>query len=141
MTSTLLILHFLAFSVGIGGTFANLVITRRATRSDASTRPALAAAGRQIGLAATLGLAVLWVTGPALVARLHGSWAALPDPFLGKMVFVVVLTICSVLINLSVIAARRTGSPPPPRRMAFLGTLALVSAVLALILAVRAFRQ
>ncbi len=140
MTSTLLILHFLAFSAGIGGTFANLVITRLAARSDARARPALAAASRQIGLAATLGLAVLWVTGPALVARLYGSWAALPDLFRSKMVFVVVLTICAVLINGSVIAARRRGRPPPPARMIVLGSLALASAVLALVLAVLTFR-
>ena len=140
MTQLLIILHLLGFSVGIGGGFANLVIARQAARSEAGARPPLAGAGRAIGLAATAGLVVLWLTGPALVHRLHGGWADLPPLFGVKIAFVVVLTICSVLMNLSVIAARRAGTPPPPRRMAILGTLGLISAVLALGLAVLAFR-
>lgn len=141
MIPTLLIaLHFLSFSLGIGGGLANLVIGARAARAEPDQRPALAGAARIVGLIATAGLALLWLTGITLVSAGWGGWATLPVLFWAKLAAVLVLTVCSVLANAALIAARRTGAPPPSDRMAMLGRVGVTAAVLALLLAVAAFR-
>jgi hypothetical protein len=56
-----------------------------------------------------------------------------------KLVAVVLLTLVSVLANVTVVKARAAGAPPDANRMKTLGQAALTLAVLALILAVFAF--
>jgi hypothetical protein len=141
MTNLLIILHFLGFSAGIGGSLANLIIGRIAAGSDPSARPALGRAARGIGLLATGGLVLLWLTGVTLVQVGWDGWAALPALFWAKLAMVVILTAASALMNANVILALRRGTPPPPARMAMLGRLGAGAAVLALILAVVTFSR
>lgn len=139
MTTLLLILHFLAFSVGIGGSLSNLLAGAVAARSDPAVRPAIGAVARRVGMMATGGLVLLWLTGIALVQTAWEGWASMPPLFWAKIALVVVLTVCSALMNATVIRADRDGTPPPPERMRMLGTIGALSAILALILAIAAF--
>ncbi len=141
MTNLLTILHFLGFSAGIGGGLANLIVGRVAATADPSMRPGLGRAARGIAGLATGGLVLLWLTGIALVQVAWGGWAAMPALFWAKLTMVAILTVVSVLVNLNVIRAIRSGTPPPPARMAMLGRLGVGAAVLALILAVVTFAR
>jgi len=139
MAISLLILHFLAFSIGIGGGIANLVIGSKAAAADPVTKPVLGAASRAVGQIASVGLLFLWITGIAMVYTSWEGWASLPQLFWAKFAGVLVLTACSVLMNMHVIRAKRTGTPPPPATMRRLGIIGSGAAILALILAVQTF--
>lgn len=139
MSLTLLIIHFLAFSIGIGASVSNLIIGAKAAGSEPQFRPALGSASEAIGKAATICLLLLWLTGVAMIYLDWDGWASLPPLFWVKIAAVLVLTLCSGLLNWHVLRAKRAGTPPPAPTMALLGRLGSASALIALILAVITF--
>ena len=136
---SLTFLHYLAFSLGIGGGVAGLLAGRMAARAAPETRPALGRLQRRVGQVSALSVLVLWVTGIWLVQERYGGFASLSWLFWAKIAAVVALTVCAAwLQSLSFVAWRR-GAPPPATRMALLSRLANLFALVALALAVMAF--
>lgn len=138
MILTLKILHFLAFSAGIGGALANLVILRAARSSPADQAPALRALMPRIGMLSVHALVLLWITGPLLLWLAYAGGAGLGAWFHLKLGFAVLLTLVAGASRWTVVRMR-AGKPAPlsahmPRLIfaaALFGPLTLLFAVLA----------
>lgn len=136
---SLTFLHFLAFSLGIGGGMAGLLVGRMATRVDPELQPVLGRLQRRLGQISALSILVLWITGVWLIHTLYGGLASLPWLFWIKVASVVALSVCAAWIQTLSLQAWRRGTPAPAARMARLGKLANLFALLSLALAVAAF--
>ncbi|MTJ05802.1 MAG: hypothetical protein FH759_14065 [Sediminimonas qiaohouensis] len=132
-------LHYLAFSLGIGGGIAGMLAGRMAARAASETRPTLGRLQRRLGQISALSIVILWVTGVWLIHGRYGGLSPLPWLFWAKIVAVVALTICAAWIQALSLRAWRRETPPPAARMARLSKLANLFALLALGLAVAAF--
>ncbi len=138
MTELLKIIHFLSFSVAIGAGLANIMAGYRLMSLPAEAMPKVAAFRLRLGMFTTVGLGLLWLTGLWLAALVGASLLS-NGLFLLKLVAVIALTGISVMANLTIIRARKAGTPPDAARMKQLGHAGPALAVLALILAVLAF--
>ena len=132
------IIHFLSFSIGIGGGVANMLIGIRSRGAAAETIPILRGLQKTIGRIAFGAVLLLWLTGLAMVYANGGS-GGLGTAFWLKMLAVVVLTAASAMAQyMTMTAAKRDPAVMGPQ-MAKLGMTASGAAILALILAVIAF--
>jgi uncharacterized membrane protein len=141
MPLTLVIIHFLAFSIGIGASVSNLIVGARAARAEPQFRPALGGVSQALGKTATHSLVLLWLSGIAMVYLDWDGWASLPPLFWAKIAAVLVLTGCSVLLNMHMLRSKRAGTPPPAPTMAMLGRVGSASALTALVIAVITFSE
>jgi uncharacterized membrane protein len=139
MIEILKIVHYLSLAIGIGGGLANAIIGARAAMSDPPVKAVLGRISSIIGKTAGVAIILLWLTGIALVYLIFDGWATLPWAFWIKLAFVVVLSLLSLRMNLYVMQAARTKSPPPAATMKKLGQGAMVSSLLIVIFAVIAF--
>jgi hypothetical protein len=138
MLELLKIIHFLSFSVAIGAGLANMIVGMRMADMPPAVLPQIGALRLSFGKTSTIGLGLLWLTGITMV--LTAPVDPLGDTmFRLKLVAVVLLTLASVLANMTVVKARAVGAPPDAKRMKTLGQASLAMAVLALILAILAF--
>lgn len=138
MFETLKIIHFLSLAVGIGGGAANGIIGARMAAAPDAAKPVLGGITGLIGRLSAGALALLWITGIALVL-MTGGFAAMPTFFWVKLAFVVVLTLVSIRLQMLSIRAARSGTPPPMKTMAQLGRFASVNSILIVVFAVVAF--
>lgn len=137
MGKLLEIIHFLSFSVGIGGGVASMVIGLRLRRAEISAVRDLSAAQKVIGRLSFGAIVLLWITGIWMLNSRYG-WSDLPVAFWLKLAAVVGLTAIACRAQYLVLMAPRRG-PPAPRTMARLGMGSSLCAVLALVFAVIAF--
>ena len=140
MNETLLIIHYLAFSVGIGGGLANMLIGIQMRGAEPATAAALGGLRARIGRASFIGLVLLWLTGLWMFFGYAGGLASASAWFWLKMIAVLGLTAAALRIQAVALAAQRSGSPPDPALMRRLGMASGLAAVLAVIFAVIAFR-
>jgi len=139
MFHTLLIVHFLSFSAAIGAGLANMAASIKLNAMPPEALPSIAGFRMTLGKLSTVGLILLWLTGIGLVAQTHG-WAVFSNMmFLLKLLAVIGLTVLSVMANMAVMQARKSGTPPDMEKMKRLGMGSQALAVLALIFAVFAF--
>lgn len=138
MLELIKIIHFLSFAVAIGAGVANIMAGRRLIPLPAEAMPKLGAYRMALGKITTICLGLLWITGIGLIF-LAGGAVFSNGWFLLKLAVVIGLTAISVLANLTIINARKAGTPPDAARMKLLGHAGPAVAVLALILAVLAF--
>lgn len=103
------ILHFLAFSVAIGGGTSALILMLRAGRMPEAA-PHLRAAIKVIATGGIWALAVLWLTGIGLWVTRYGASMALGGGWHVKLTAVVVLTALAGYA----FARMRAGRPLPP---------------------------
>ncbi len=138
MTTALLIVHYLSFVAGAGGAFVSFLILRRI----ASRPPEEAAVLRQlppmISDFAVASLALLWLTGLALVWVKYGGFSTFGWAFSVKMVFVVALTLAVAAIRFEMRRARR-GVAAAAANLARLGPWPMITSWLAIVFAVIAF--
>ncbi|WP_212525066.1 hypothetical protein [Actibacterium sp. MT2.3-13A] len=139
MITLLRLVHILAMAVGVGGGVANLIALRRMQAAEGPAKAALAGAMRQVGMAAALALALLWVSGLALVYARYDGWAALPLFFWAKIAAVVALTAVSGAAQVLTFWGMARKSPPDPALMARLGKTGAALALTATALAVLSF--
>lgn len=133
------ILHFLSFSVGIGGGVAAMLAGIRAKSAAAEAGPALRGLQKIIGRISFGAIVLLWITGIYMVYALKGGWGGLGTAFWLKMAAVVVLTGASLTAQYYSLTAAGRDPAVMGARMAKIGMTASASAILAVILAVFAF--
>ncbi|MCT8972676.1 hypothetical protein [Microbaculum marinisediminis] len=138
MVTTLLIVHYLSFVVGAGGSFIAFLIARRIAASRPEEAAVLRTLPPRISDAAMVSLALLWLTGIALGLLKYGGFSGLGWAFSVKMVFVVALTLVGVAIRIEMRRARR-GVAVAVANLARLGPWTLVTSWLAIVFAVIAF--
>ena len=136
MTQLLLILHFIAMAVGVGGSASSMITGITAGGLPPEARPSLGLVQRRIGIAASISLAVLWITGIWLVLRLGEELSPL---FTLKILAVVILTGISARMQFLSLRATKSKTPPPPKTMRVLGMLGLATSMTIVILAVLSF--
>ena len=139
MIEFLKIVHFLSLAVGIGGGVANGVIGAKAARAAAEVRPVLGGISGLIGRLSGAALILLWLSGIALVYLATNGWSTLAAAFWVKLAFVVVLSAISLYLNLLVMRAQKTRTPPPAATMKRLGQIGGMCSVFIVISAVIAF--
>jgi hypothetical protein len=85
-----------------------------------------------------IGLALLWISGLAIVWTRYGSFSILPRPFIVKIAAVVLLTLAVIYIQILLPRAQR-GDQAAMARIQLLGKLTAPLAIVAIIFAVITF--
>ena len=138
MDRILIFLHFVGLMLGATGGFGSALVMRRAlTLSPEGARP-LRELGPMLANVSASGVALMWLTGLALVWARWGGPENLPRLFWLKFVFVLSLTAAAVAIHLTY-AAIRGGNVAAAARLPKLGPVAGLSSLLAVLLAVYTF--
>lgn len=135
----LLFLHFIGMIMGTAPGIANMVISRHAATATPEGATALRALPPILAKISAVGLLILWVTGVLMVFTAWRGLDALPIFFWVKMVFVVVLTIVSIMVHITIREIRTTGNVALARRLQKLGPFAGLTALFAILFAVLAF--
>lgn len=130
--------HFLSLAVGLGGGAANIVIGIRSGAARPEALPALAGVQKILGRMSFAAVVLLWITGIWLLVPAY-EWGELTTAFWIKILFVVVLTVASVMSQVHSVRAGRTGTPPPAATMAVWGGTAETAGILAVLFAAYAF--
>jgi hypothetical protein len=139
MNETMLFLHFVGLMLGATGGFGSAIVMRRALTLKADEGKVLRGLGPVLAKVSAIGLAVLWATGLVLVWTKWDGLGSLPQMFWVKAIFIVSLTVVSVFINMTY-AEIRKGNVAVATRLPRLGPMAGVSALLAVLFAVLAFK-
>lgn len=133
------IIHFLSFSVAVGGGVASMVIGIRAAKLEMVQAIPLRQAQGIIGKFSTLGLILLWLSGLWMYSMAYGGDVSMGQSFWIKMAAVVLLTVVSGFLNYKVITATRAGVPPDVALVKKAGMAMGLLAVIAIIAAIYAF--
>jgi hypothetical protein len=139
MNETMLFLHFVGLMLGATGGFGSAIVMRRALTLKADEGKVLRGLGPVLAKVSAIGLVVLWATGLVLVWTKWDGLGSLPQIFWVKAIFIVSLTVVSVFINMTY-AEIRKGNMAVATRLPKLGPMAGVSALLAVLFAVLAFK-
>jgi hypothetical protein len=140
MYEILLIAHLILIAMGTGMAFSHLIFLRVSSGESGQRGLALAHARRVLGDFTTMVVVFIWITGLMLV------WSRYGDPdrtlnaaFYGKIGFVGLFTLAHVMQRLK--AARFQGDDYPnlAKRLELWTSLAWLSALLAICLAVVSF--
>ncbi len=138
LDQTLMVVHFLGLAMGMSSGFANMVMAgliRKAAPAEVGVLSRFPPAMGRIG---AVGLALLWISGIAIVLTRYGSFAILPRPFVIKLTSVVLLTIAVAYIHVLMPRAQR-GDAAAMTRIQLLGTLTGPLAIIAIVFAVITF--
>jgi uncharacterized membrane protein len=138
METALLIVHYLSFVIGAGGSFIAFMIVRRIASRPTEEAAVLRQIPPMISNFAVAGLVLLWVTGVALVYWRYGGFAGLGWAFSVKMVFVVALTAVVAAMRFEMRRARQ-GIAAAGANLARLSPWPVVTSWLAIVFAVIAF--
>jgi len=133
------IIHYLCFSVGIGGGVAAMLAGIRAKGAAAEAVPVLRGIQKTLGRISFVAIMLLWVTGLYMIYAIRDGWAGLGVFFWLKILAVLVLTGASLTAQYFTLTAAKRDPAVMGPRMAKIGMTASGSAVVALIFAVFAF--
>lgn len=138
LDQTLLIVHFLGLAMGMSSGFANMVLAGLVRQAAPADRAILARVPPAMSRIGVIGLALLWVSGLALVMTRYGGFGVLPGTFHAKLTAVVLLTLVVAYINVLMPKAQR-GDAAAMARIQMLGKMTGPLAILAIIFAVITF--
>ena len=133
------IIHFLCFSVGIGGGVAAMLAGIRAKAAPGEAVPVLRGIQKTLGRISFAAIVLLWLTGVYMIYAIKGGWGELNVFFWLKMAAVLVLTGASLTAQYFTLTAASRNPATMGPLMAKIGMTASGGAVLALIFAVIAF--
>ena len=139
MDHVLLILHFLALAIGIGGGVASGVLAEISDRSEPTGKLAIGKAASIIGDVGLVSVLVLWLTGIWMVLEIFGGFSDMPAGFNLKILGVVALSAALLAMQVVKRKAKAAGQAPDPARMKVLGQIAMLSAVFTVSVAVITF--
>lgn len=138
MRAFLLFLHFFGLMLGAAGGMASGILMRRAAGLPPEQAQVVRGQGPLLANVAAAGVALLWITGLVMVFA-YWNLGALGWPFWVKMVFAVILTLATIAIHLTYAEIRRTGNAALGQRLAKIGPVSGLSALLAVLFASIAF--
>jgi hypothetical protein len=134
----LMVVHFLGLAMGLSTGFANMVMAGLIARAAPADKGVLARFPPAMGRVGQIGLAMLWVSGLAIVYTRYGTFSILPRTFIVKLAAVVLLTIAVAYIQVLMPGAQR-GDAAAMARIQLLGRLTAPLAIIAIIFAVLTF--
>jgi hypothetical protein len=133
-----LFLHLLGLLMGAGGGFGSAIVMGHAGKLPAEQAGPLRGVGPALQRFSTIGLVLMWLTGPMLVFLKYGGFSAMPPLFWVKLVFALSLTAAAIAIELTYAAVKK-GNTAAAARLPALGPWAGLSSLLAVLFAVLAF--
>lgn len=138
MRETMLILHFIGLSMGLGTSFAHafLGIATAKMSPDEATR--FRVHSLVLSTMGNVGIALLVVSGLYLITPFWPVLTSMPL-LMAKLVLVVILIVLITIINLWVRKARSGDADVYLRKMGLIGRMTLVVALTIVILAVHVF--
>ena len=138
MQKTLLVLHLLGLACGLSVPFSNMIMGALIDKAAPPEKPILARFPPAMMRVGDIGLALLWITGPAMLFTKYNGFAGMPWTFHVKLLGVVALTLCVGYIHSQ---AKRafSGDQAALARVKNVGKVALLSALTALVFAVLTF--
>jgi hypothetical protein len=138
MNEIVLFLHFVGLMLGAAGGLASGVIMRKALGMPADEAKVVRSLGPLLANVASIGIALLWITGLILVWNKWDGFGNLPQLFWVKAVFIVSLTVVHILV-LMTYGEIRKGNMAAAARLPKLGPMGGISALLAVLFAALAF--
>jgi hypothetical protein len=140
MLITLRVLHFIGLAMGFSVSFANIIMSGLIAAAPPGEKPVLGRFPMAMMRIGDIGLALLWTTGPALLYIKYGGFSGMPWQFHVKLTAVVLLTLVVGFMH-SQKGRIRAGDAAAMDRMKRVAPLASLSALTALIFAVRSFNR
>ena len=138
MNEIVLFLHFVGLMLGAAGGLASGVLMRKALGMPADEAKVVRSLGPLLANVASIGIALLWITGLILVWSKWDGFGSLPPLFWVKAIFIVTLTVVHILV-LMTYGEIRKGNMAVATRLPKLGPMGGVSALLAVLFAALAF--
>ena len=138
ITDVILFLHLLGLMMGAGGGFGSMLVMRQAQKLAPEQQGPFRTLGPTMARFSHAGLALMWVTGLALVFMRYGGFANMPQLFWVKIVFVLSLTLAAITIEMTYADIKR-GNMAAAARLPRLGPWAGMSSLLAVLFASLAF--
>ena len=138
MNEIVLFLHFVGLMLGAAGGLASGVLMRKALGMPADEAKVVRSLGPLLANVASIGIALLWITGLILVWSKWDGFGSLPQLFWVKAIFIVTLTVVHILV-LMTYGEIRKGNMAVATRLPKLGPMGGVSALLAVLFAALAF--
>ena len=138
MTDIFLALHLIGLMMGAGGGFGSMIAQRHATALPPEQAGPVRALGPAMANFSATGLAIMWLTGLALVFMKYHSFNALPGLFWVKAIFITTLTLAAIAVHLTY-GQLKAGNAAAAARLPLLGPVAGLSSLLAVVAAVFAF--
>lgn len=131
--------HFLCFSIGIGGGVANGIIGSRL--SSMTKESAISAFKLQSTISAVMlmSLLLLWASGSLLIILIYGGFSGLPGSFHWKLTAAIALTLAVLALHVFEKRAKKANDIPSEKVVGPLGGIALLSAITAMALAIYTF--
>ncbi|MEQ1609519.1 MAG: hypothetical protein ABL956_11220 [Hyphomonadaceae bacterium] len=135
----LLALHFVGLLIGAGGGIDSAIVMAQARRMSSEDAGVVRRVGPVMGLVSLMGVLLMPATGVGmLLVKYQGQFGTMPILFHWKMLFVVTLTIATVVIELTY-ASLKKGNVAAAARLPRIGPIAGISAMLATVPAAFAF--
>jgi len=138
LDSTLMVLHFLGLALGLSTGFANMVMAGLIAKAAPPDKAVLGRFPPAMAKVGAIGLALLWISGLAIVRTRYGGFSVLPRTFIVKFAAVVLLTIIVGYIHVLMPRAQR-GDAAAAARIQLLGKITGPLAIIAIIFAVITF--
>ena len=139
MFPILLILHFLGLMAGFGGGIGLSQVAPRLANASEAERPLLFKLERVFNRFSLVGLALLLITGPWMLAERFGGAAGLPFWFTLKMSFVAIAVI-AMAVNQIAKRQFRSGRRGALKLILITGPITGISVLLAVVFAVLTFQ-
>jgi len=134
----MLIVHFLGLSMGLGTSFAFLFLGRARSKMEKEEGRKFAMNSSILSTMGHIGLSMLIISGLYLMTPFWQTLSARPL-LITKLIFVLILTISVILAAIYSKRARRGNTEANLKNVAFLGKVALLSAIGVVLLAVLNF--
>jgi hypothetical protein len=138
MDQILLMLHFFGLGAGFTGAMAGGLLLRQMMAAGPAEVPVIQRLQPIFTRVGEIGLALLWITGPWMVATRYAGFGNLPWQFWVKFVCVVGVTAGVIMIDLTSKRARQ-GDMAARRQLPAYGAVTGILLGLAVIFAVLAF--
>ena len=138
MVDVVLALHLIGLMMGAGGGFGSMIVMGVAAKRPPDHGVVLRTLGPTLARFAAAGLALMWLSGVALVELRFGGFSNLPPLFWVKIAFVLSLTLAAIATELTYARVQR-GDVEAAKRLPLLGPVAGASSLLAVLFAVLTF--
>ena len=139
MNQVLVFFHLLGLVVALGPGLANGPIMMRARSASPESAAALRSLPPILSRISAVGLALLIITGPILLATKYAGHAPSATAFGIKMAFVVAIVLVFGWMQVTMMQIRKTGNVALARRVGLLGPLLGLLGLGTMIFAVAAF--
>jgi uncharacterized membrane protein len=138
MRDFMLIVHFLGLAMGLGTSFAFLFLGRTRSKMDKEEGVKFAMNTNVLSTMGHIGLTMLIISGLYLMTPFWQTLSARPL-LITKLIFVLILTISVILAAVYFKRAKKGNTGANLKKVAFLGKVALFSAIGIVLLAVLNF--